>query len=122
MNGNPALVLIHPQTIGEDLIRAQFVYPYKLAVVKIEVKTLATHIRGSKGTVDKTCEVELNCGGYEETRMFYEVHLSGWDMILGKPALQDVRATISAGSAAVKFQPPGCNRIPPLEFFPGACM
>ena len=39
---------------------AQFVYLYELPVVKIEPKTLATTIKGSEGTVDKTCEVELN--------------------------------------------------------------
>ena len=44
--------------------------------------------------------------------MFYVAHLSGWDMILGKPALQDVRATISAGTAPVTIQPPGMDRFP----------
>ena len=33
-------------------------------------------------------------------------------MILGKPALQDVRATISAGTAPVTSQPPGVDRFP----------
>ena len=60
VNGHPALALIDLQTIGGDLISAQFVSLYKLPVVKIEPKTLATPIKGSKGTVDKTCEVELN--------------------------------------------------------------
>ena len=94
MNGHPALALIDLQPIGGDLISAQFVYLYKLPVVKIEAKTLTTAIKGYKGTVDKTCEVELKCGGYEETRKFYVAHLLGWDMILGTPVLQDVRATI----------------------------
>ena len=53
------------------------------------------------GTVVKTWEVELNSGGYEETGMFYVKHLSGSEMIFGKPALQDVRATISAGTTRV---------------------
>ena len=109
VNGHPALALIDLQTIGGDLISAQFVYLYKLPVVKIEPKTLATAIKGSKGTVDKTCDVELNWGGYEETRMFYVAHLSGWDMILGKPALQDVRTTISAGRTPVTIQPAGMD-------------
>ena len=75
--GHPALALIDQQTIGGDLIRAQFVYLYKLPVVKIEPKTLATAIKGSKVSVDKTCEVELNWAGYEETRIFYVAQLSG---------------------------------------------
>ena len=69
MHRHSALAPIDQQTIGADLISEQFVYLYKLSVVKIEPKTLATTIEGSKGTVDKTCEVELNCGGYVETRM-----------------------------------------------------
>ena len=44
--------------------------------------------------------------------MFYVAHLSGWDMIVGKPALQDVRAAISAGTAPVTIQPPGMDRFP----------
>ena len=87
-------------------------YLYQLPVVKIEPKTLATAIKGSNGTVDEPCEVELNWGGFEATRIFYVAHLSGWDMILGKPALQDVRATISAGTAPVTIQPPGMDRFP----------
>ena len=74
----------------EDLISAQFVYLNKLPVVKMELKTLSTAIKESKGTVDKTCKVELNWRAYDETRMFDVAHLSGWDMILRKPALQDV--------------------------------
>ena len=36
VTGHPALPLIDLQTIGGDLISAQFVYLYKLPVVKIE--------------------------------------------------------------------------------------
>ena len=112
VKGHPALALIDLQTIGGDLIRAQFVYLYKLPVVKIEPETLATAIKGSKGTVDKTCEVEINWGGFEETRMFYVSYLSCWHMILGNPVLQDMRATISAGTAPVTIQRPGMDRFP----------
>ena len=48
VNGHPALALIDLQTLGGDLISAQFVYLYKLPVVKIEPKTLATAIKGLK--------------------------------------------------------------------------
>ena len=68
VNGHPTLSLIDLQTIGGDPISAQLVYLYKLPVVKILRKTLDSTIKGSKGTVDKTCEVELNWGGYGETR------------------------------------------------------
>ena len=98
--------------MGGDLNSAQFVYLYQLPVVKIETNTLATAIKASKETVDKTCGVELTWAGFEETRMFYVAHLSGCDMILGKLPLQDVRATISAGTATVTIQPTGMDRFP----------
>ena len=91
MNGHQALAQIDLQTIGGDLISLQFVYLYKLLVRQIEATTVATTSKGSKATVDKTSEVELNWGAYEVTRMFYVAHLPGWHMILGKPILQDVR-------------------------------
>ena len=65
VNGHPALALIELQTIAGDLISAQFVYLCKLPVVQIEPKTLASAIKESKVTVDKTCKVALTCGGYE---------------------------------------------------------
>ena len=106
VNGHPALALLDLQTIAADIIRAQFVVLYDLPVVKIEAKAQATAIKGSQGTVAKTCEVELNWRGYQETRMFYVAHSCAWDRIHGKPALQDVRATISAGTTPVTIQLP----------------
>ena len=60
VNAHLTLTPMDLQTIGGDLISAQFVYLYKLPVAKIEPKTLVTANKGSKATVDKTCEVELN--------------------------------------------------------------
>ena len=74
MNGHPALALIDLQTLGGDLISAQFLYLYKLPVVKIEPQTLATSIQRSKRTVDKTSELDLHWEDDEETRMFHVVH------------------------------------------------
>ena len=82
VNSHAALALIDLQTIGGDLISAQFVYLYKLPIVILEPRTFATAIKGSKATVDKTCEVQLNCARYEETSMFYVAHLSRWHFIL----------------------------------------
>ena len=44
VNGHPAIALIDLQTIGGELINAQFMYLYKLSRVKIETKTLAMAI------------------------------------------------------------------------------
>ena len=41
--------------------------------------------------------------------MFNVAYLSGWDMILEQPALQDVRATITAGTAPVTVPPPSMD-------------
>ena len=90
VHGHRTLAQIELQTIAGDLICAQFVNLYKLPVLKIERNTLATAIKGCKGNVDKTCEAELNWGGYEETSMIHVPHVSGSDMILRKPALQEV--------------------------------
>lgn len=73
--------------------------------------TRATAIKWAKGTVYKTYDVELKCGGYEGTRMCYVAHLPGWDMILWKPVLQDARATISAGTTTVTIHQPGMDRF-----------
>ena len=77
VHSHTANALLDLQTIGIDLSSVQFVYLYKLPVVKIEPKALATAIKALKGTVDKTYEVELNCGGYEESTMFDVAYLSG---------------------------------------------
>ena len=111
VSGHPVLAPIDLQTIGRDLISAQFVYLYKLPLVKIEPKTLVTAIKGFKRTIDKTYKVELNWRGYEETRMFNVAHLSGCDMIIAKHGLQNVRASISAGTVPVTIQPPGIDRF-----------
>ena len=43
--------------------------------------------------------------GYLEQRAFYVAHLSGWDMILGEPALSAVKEQISASKDPVTIQP-----------------
>ena len=42
--------------------------------------------------------------------MFYVAHLSGWDVIVVKPGLQDVCVTISASTTPVTMQPPSMYR------------
>jgi len=60
---------------------------YSLPTYGSDKKSLNTSIKGSMGVIEKACDVQLNYRGYTETRMIYVVHLAGWDMILGKPAL-----------------------------------
>ena len=111
MNTHPALALIDVPTIAGDLINAQFVFLYNLPGFKIEPKTLATTLQGSKASIEKTCKVELNWGCYEVPRMFYVAYSSAWDMIIVKPALQVVRGPISAGTAPVTIEPTGMDEF-----------
>jgi len=77
VNGHPALALLDLQTTGGDLINAQFVYLYDLFTYGIDKKSLNTAIKGSKGVIERPCDVQMNYGGYTETRTLYVAHLAG---------------------------------------------
>jgi len=57
--------------------------------------------------IEKSCDVQMDYGGYTETRTLYLVHLASWDMILGKPVLTALNALIPAGPKPVTIQPEG---------------
>jgi len=111
VNGHPALALVDLQTTGGDLINAQFVHLYGLPTYGIDKKSLNTAIKGSKGVIEKACDVQMDYGGYTETRTLYVAHLAGWDMILDKPALTALNALIPAGPKPVTIQPEGMARF-----------
>jgi len=71
----------------------------------IDKKSLNTVIKGSKGVIERACDVQMDYGGYTETRTLYVAHLAGWDMILGKPALKALNPLILAGPKPVTIQP-----------------
>jgi len=107
VDSHPALALVDLQTTGGDLINAQSVHLYGLPTYGIEKKSLNTAIKGSKGVIEKACDVQMDYEGYTETRTLYVAHLAGWDMILGKPALTALNALIPAGPKPVTIQPEG---------------
>jgi len=111
VNGHSALALVDLQTPGGDLISAQFVHLYGLPTYGIDKKSLNTAIKGSKGVIEKACDVRMDYGGYTKTRKLYVTHLAGWDMILGKPALTDLNALIPVGPKPVTIQPEGMARF-----------
>jgi len=111
VNGHPTLGLVDLQTTGGDLINSQFVHLYCLPTYGIDKKSLNTAIKGSKGVIEKAYDVQMDYGGYTETRTLYVVHLAGWDMILGKPALTALNALIPAGPKPVTIQPDGMARF-----------
>jgi len=53
----------------------------------------------------------MDYGEYTETRTLYVVHLAGWDMILGKPALTALNGLIPVGPKPVTIQPEGMARF-----------
>jgi len=97
VNSHPALTLVDLQTTGRDLINAQLVHLYGLLTYGIDKKSLNTAIKGSKGVILKAYDVQMDYGGYMESRTLYVAPLAGWDMILGKPALTALNALILAG-------------------------
>jgi len=111
VNGHPELALVELQTTGGDLINAQFMHLYGLPTYAIDKKSLNTAIKGSKGVIEMACDIQIDYGGYMETRTLYVAHLVGWDMILGKPALIALNALIPAGPKPVTIPPEGLARF-----------
>jgi len=111
VNGHPALALVDLQRTGGDLINAQFVHLYGLPTYGIDKKSLNPAFKGSKGVIEKACDVQMDYGGYMEIRTLYVTHLAGWDMILGKLALTALNALILAGPKPVTIQPEGMARF-----------
>jgi len=107
VNGHPALALVDLQTTSRDLIKAQFAHLYGLPTYGLDKKSLNTAIKVLKGVIEKVCDVQMDYGGYTETRTLYGAHLAGWDMILGKPALTALNTLIPAGPKPVTIQPEG---------------
>jgi len=60
---------------------------------------------------EKACNVQMDYGGYTETRTLYVAHLAGWDTILGKPVLTALNALIPSGPKPVTIQPEGMVRF-----------
>jgi len=60
VNGHPALALVDLQATGGDLINAQFVYLYGLTTYAMDKKSLNTGIKGSKGVIEKACDVQVD--------------------------------------------------------------
>jgi len=116
VNGHPALALVDLQTTGGDLINEQFMHLYSLPTYAIDKKSLNTAIKGSKGVIEKACDVQMDYGGYTETGTLYVAHLAGWDMILGKLALTGLNALIPAGPKPLTIQPEGMARFARKEW------
>jgi len=111
VDGHPELVLVDLWTTNGDLINTQFVHLYGLPTYGIGKKSLNIAIKGSKGVIEKACDVQLDYEGYTKTRTVYVAHLAGWDMILCKPALTALKALIPAEPKPVTIQWEGMAHI-----------
>jgi len=116
INDHPALALVDLQTSSGDLINTKCVHLYGLPTYGIDKKSLNTAIKGSKGVIEKTCNVQMDYGGYTDTRTLYVALLAGWDMILGKSALTALNALLPAGQKPVTIQPEGMARFAHKEW------
>jgi len=72
VNGHTAYALVDLQTTGGDLINEQFVHLYSLPTYGIDKKSRNTAIKVLKGVIEKACDVQMDYGGYTETRTHHE--------------------------------------------------
>ena len=60
--------------------------------------------KGSQGTINKQCTIQVDWIGYLEEQTFYVAHLSGSYMILGEPVPSAAKAQISASKEPVTVE------------------
>jgi len=109
--GHLALALVDLQTSGEDLINEQFVHLYGLPTYGIDKKSINITIKVPKVVIEQACDVQMDYGGYTETRTLNVGYLTGWDMILVKPALTALNPLIPAGPKPNTIQPEGMEHV-----------
>jgi len=76
----------------------------------MEKKPLETAIQGSRSPMTNKTTVLINVQGYEEERTFYAANLRNWDVILGEPALKELKAIMNIHDNMICIQPPGMSR------------
>ena len=62
--------------------------------------------------IDKECTIQLDWIGYLEARTLCVAHLSGWDIILGEPAVSAAKAQISNSEEPITIQPSDIQQFP----------
>ena len=100
------MALIDLQTERCNLLNAQFIQLFKIPTRELNPPfTLMTAIKGSRASINKATEIELDWGGYIETITCCVAHLQGEDIIIGKPALWKNKAVIQAGPYPITIYP-----------------
>ena len=68
-------------------------------------------MKGSRGSLTHYVIVQLDWLGYLEERTMLVAALKDWDVILGSPALRDMKAVINMGTMTASIQPPEQTRF-----------
>jgi len=107
VNDQIAKTLVDQQTAGADLISSIFCTLHKIPLHKMNPPvTLQMTMKGSRGSLTHYVIVQLDWLGYLEERTMLVATLKDWDIILGSPALRDMKAVINMGTMTVSIQPP----------------
>jgi len=107
VNNQIAKTLVDQQTAGANLISSTFCTLHKIPLHKMSLPvTLQMTMKGSRGSLTHYVLVQLDWLGYLEERTMLVAALKDWDIILGSPALRDMKAVINMGTITVSIQPP----------------
>jgi len=107
VNDQIAKTLVDQQTAGADLISSTFCILHKIPLHKMNPPvTLEMTMKGSRASLTHYVIVQLDWLGYLEERAMLVAALKDWDVILGSPALRDMKAVINMSTMTVSIQPP----------------
>jgi len=107
VNEYTAKTLVDQQTAGVDLISFTFCIVHKIPLHKMNLPvTLQMTMKGLRGSLTHYVIVQLNWLRYLEERTMLVAALKDWNIILGSPALRDMKAVINMGTMTVSIQPP----------------
>jgi len=107
VNDQIAKTLVDQQTAGADLISSTFCTLHKIPLHKMNPHvTLQMTMKGSRRSLTHYVIVQLDWLGYLEERTMLVAAVKDWDVILGSPALRDMKAVINMGTMTVSIQPP----------------
>jgi len=119
VNDQIAKTLVDQQTAGADLIISTFCTLHKIPLHKMNPPvTLQMTMKGSRGSLSHCVIVQLDWLGYLEERTMLVAALKDWDVILGSPALRDMKAVINMGTMTVSIQPPEEARYTLQQWIP----
>jgi len=119
VNEHSAKTLVHQQTAGADLISSTFGTLYMILLHKMNLPvTLQMTMKGLRGSHTHYVIVQLDWLGYLKEQTMLVAALKDWDVILGSPALSDMKALINIGSITVSIQPPEQSCVTLQQWIP----